>query len=316
MNPWLPPLLILLATGTAVADLFVGSFNQNCYYRYDENTGAFLGIFTSASTLLREPQRGIFGPDGNFYVASGANDRILRYDGHSGALLDIFIQNGAKGLPSGTLDYPVDLALGLDGALYVSSEYTDSILRFDASSGAYLGKFVPGGSSSLDGPCGIAFHGGDLFIAGHLSGQAYRYDGTTGAFELAFGKNVLTTPNGVAFGSDGNLYVVSGDTFAIEKFDPLTGAYLGQFVAAGAGGLSRPTGIEFGPDQNLYVASLTTDSIKRFDGVTGAYLGDFIAPGSGGLTQPNFITFAVPEPSLLGLAGPALLLLRLRRRRT
>jgi len=300
--------LAFLAATTAVqADLFVSSFNQNSVRRYDENSGAFLGTFISAGAGgLSAPHRGIFGPDGNFYVASANNDQVLRYNGQTGAFIDSFIQNGVNGLPPSTLDYPVDLTIGPDGALYVSSQLNDSILRFNASTGAFLGTFVPSGSDGLDGPSGIQFYNGDLFVAGRFSSRVYRYDGSTGAFELEIGAGALSTAFGLDIGAVGNLYVASGASSKIVRFNPVTGANLGDFVVTASGGLSSPIGIEFGPDDNLYAASFNTDTIERYNGVTGAAIGDFVTAGSGGLDQPNFITFAVPEPGAATLVLAAL----------
>lgn len=308
---------LALTAVSARGDLFVSGFSQNSVRRYDENTGAFISTFISAgSGGLNAPHRGMFGLDGNFYVASANNDQVLRYNGQTGAFMDVFIQNGSKGLPLGTLDYPVDMTFGGDGRLYVSSQLNDSVLRFDASTGNYIDTFVASGSGGLDGPSGLQFFGGDLFVAGRFSSAVYRYDGTTGAFELAIGSGVISTAFGLDFGADGNLYVASGGASAIQRFNPATGAHLGAFVTAGSGGLSLPIGVEFGPDGNLYAASFNTNTVEEYNGITGAVGGDFVTAGSGGLAQPNFITFAVPEPGSYGLlaAGGALMLGRWRRK--
>jgi WD40 repeat protein len=70
---------------------------------------------------------------------------------------------------------------------------------------------------------------------------------------------------------------------SIKRYDGATGAFIGNFVAPGAGGLSGPTFFIFGPDRNLYVSSCYTASVKRYDGATGAYMGDFATSGSGGI---------------------------------
>lgn len=53
----------------------------------------------------------------------------------------------------------------------------------------------------------------------------------------------LVNPVGLAFGSDGSLYVA--DELNIVKFDGTTGAFVSGFVATGSGGLLGPSLIAF-----------------------------------------------------------------------
>ena len=101
----------------------------------------------------------------------------------------------------------------------------------------------------------------------------------------------------------GSLLVGYLDDSSIKKFDGTTGAYLGNFVAPGAGGLSQESFFIFGPDGNLYVSSINTGSVKRYAGTTGAYLGDFVLPGSG-LTVPYALAFG-PNQNLYVANGAA-----------
>ena len=308
--------MLIALTVDARGDLFLSGFSNNTVYRYDDS-GALLGggaFVTAGSGGLSAPHRPMIGADGNLYVASANNDRVLRYNGATGAFIDVFIQPGANGLPVSTLDYPVDMVIGPDGALYVSSQLNDSVVRFNPATGAFIGVFVGVGSGGLDGPSGIAFHNGDLFVAGRFSNQVHRYNGTTGA---PVGTGVfatgLSTPSGIAFGADGNAVVANGASSAILKFDGTTGAAIGTFVAPGGGGISAPIGLEFGPGGSLYVASLNNNKVAKFNGTTGASQGDFVAPGSG-VSGPNFFTF-LPEPGVIvALASGAAILLARRRR--
>ncbi|MGV3723889.1 MAG: fibronectin type III domain-containing protein, partial [Actinomycetota bacterium] len=109
---------------------------------------------------------------------------------------------------------------------------------------------------------------------------------------------------GITFGPDGNLYVTSPRSDRVLRFHGSTGALLGSFVTAGAGGLDEPAGIRFGPDGALYVSSSTTNDVKRFDGATGQFR-DVFAVG-GGLAHSTFLTFspaAVANRSPIAKAG-------------
>ena len=61
----------------------------------------------------------------------------------TGARLADFVTAG-----SGGLDRPFGFAFGPDGNLYVSSLGTGQILRYDGSTGAFLGVFASGGDMS------------------------------------------------------------------------------------------------------------------------------------------------------------------------
>ena len=88
-------------------------------------SGAFLGTFVSAGSGGLSNAKGMaFGPDGNFYVASYGNNSILRYDGKTGAFLNVFTSG------SGGLSGPEGIAFGPDGNLYVSSFGTKQVLRY------------------------------------------------------------------------------------------------------------------------------------------------------------------------------------------
>jgi hypothetical protein len=39
-----------------------------------------------------------FGPDGNLYIAGYLNDAVLRYDGLTGAFMNVFVSHGSGGL--------------------------------------------------------------------------------------------------------------------------------------------------------------------------------------------------------------------------
>jgi WD40 repeat protein len=159
--------------------------------------------------------------------------------------------------------------------ILVTSRNTDEVLRFDGSTGAFVGVFASGGG--LDNPVGLTFGPDDnLYVASADTNQVLRYDGATGAFLDVFATSAgLSSPRQVGFGDDGDLYVASGSNNRIIRYDGTTGATEGVF--ASGGGLSGPTSFTFGPGGDLYVVSVLNDLVKRYDGATGVYLGDFVS---------------------------------------
>src|SRR5437762_691093 len=107
------------------------------------------------------------------------------------------------------------------------------------------------------------------------------------ALLLALAANLAAIPGAAA----ADLFVSSGNTNSILRYDGTSGAPLGAFVSAGSGGLDSPQGLTFGPDGNLYVSSRDSSGVLRYDGRTGGFKGAFVPSGSGGLNLPHGLTF-------------------------
>ena len=306
-------LLGALAAGAAAhaADLLVTSYSFDVVMRYDQGTGGFIKVFAQG---LVAPDPGepcpncftglAFGPDGKLYVAAEKTQQVLRYDGTTGAFLDVFVTPG-----SGGLSQPTHLVFGPDGNLYVSSA-TDQVLRYDGQSGAFLGVFAQG--AGLTDPAGLAFGpDGNLYVASTGSDAVLRYDGTSGAFLDSFAANPgLVAPSGLTFGPDGRLYVASSGNASVVRFDGQSGAFVDVFVTPGSGGMNGAGGVAFGQDGHLYVSSsvLNDNAVFRFDGASGAFIDQFVMPGSGGLVQPYTLAFVptvTPTPVWSRQSGTA-----------
>ena len=164
--------------------------------------------------------------------------------------------------------------------VYVSSFDNDSILRFDADTGASLGTFVPSGSGGLNGPTGLTFGpDGHLYVSSFtFNFSVLKYDGETGQFLSEFvasGSGGLLTPMDLGFGPDGNLYVVSSYGGGVFRYNGTTGAFIDQFTTEPSGGEAvRWRG------SSIFISGHDDDEVLRFRARNGTPQGPVNQNGS------------------------------------
>ena len=173
--------------------------------------------------------------------------------------------------------------------LLLADPLTDSILRFDGTSGAPLGAFVSSGSGGLVAPLDPTFGpDGNLYVISNDPGAAkiLRFDGTSGAFLEAFvdtGDGGFAGASAIEFGPNGDLYVATNTSAGVLRYDGGTGALVS---AIGSGDVVRAAGLGFGFDQNLYVMDSDgllnrfADRIVRYDPDNGLLIDEFVKPGN------------------------------------
>jgi len=135
------------------------------------------------------------------------------------------------------------------GDLLVSSRFNSHVLRYDATTGRFVGVFASG--YGMANPNGIAYGpDGNLYVGNGDEARVLKFDGQTGDFLGSFVTPAtgggLANCRAIAFGPDGNLYVDSGSTNQVLAYDGRTGAFLR--VAAQGRGLNGPVGLTFGPE--------------------------------------------------------------------
>jgi len=191
------------------------------------------------------------------------------------------------------------------GELLVASSGNNKLLRYDSSSGVFLGALVVGGG--MNAPAALCHASSNsVLVASYATNRVRRYDAQSGAFMgdfVAASSGGLAGPSAVCFAPDGNLLVASSQSGALLRYHGVTGAFLGTFVDASVG-LGLIGALTYGPEGDLYVASITRSAVLRFDAQTGAPLGTFAQTPAGGLSKPRGLVFDPQGRLLVASEGP------------
>jgi glucose/arabinose dehydrogenase len=219
------------------------------------------------------------------------------------------------------LDTPRALAVDPAGVLLVSLPSTGRVVALVPTSGVPRVVTVAAG---LQLPHGLAFGGGDLYVAETGRVLRFRYDVTTRAAHAPI-PVVADLPAGahhwtrsIAFGPDGRLYVAIGSSCDVcREADPRRAAIV-SYAADGTGartvatGLRNPVGLAFHP-----ASGVLWTTVNERDWRSGGAPPDFVTtvPAGAAFGWPDCYaldgTFLsdpeLPEPKpCLGLTRPTL----------
>jgi RHS repeat-associated protein len=240
-------------------------------------------------------------PDGSLFIADFTDNRIRRVapDG----IITTVAGNGSLGFSgdggpatSAQLREPTDVAVGVDGSLFIADSLNscirrvgpDGIITTVAGNGrAGLGDGGPATAAQLNGAFGVAVGpDGSLFIADCYHSRIRRVgpDGiiTTVAGNGLFGFGgdggpataaPLNGPVGVAVGPDGSFVIADVGNHRIRRVASdgliLTVAGNGFAGFSGDGGpataarLHNPNGVALGPDGSLFIGDLVNNRIRH-----------------------------------------------------
>jgi CSLREA domain-containing protein len=296
---------------TRNASLLLCSSTDNAIRRYAPN-GAPDGVHVAAgSGGLSIPNSALVYDDA-LYV-SGYGSGVKRYGLTTGAFAaTVVAPSGAYGTYNGIR--ASDMLLRFNGitpelwiADYIGPAATDPgrIVRFNATTGAYIGELVAPGAGGLVTPNSLLVSGSQLYVTDATNNTVLRYNATTGAFVNAFvsaGSGGLSRPRDLLF-YGAHLLVISELTNRVLRYNATTGAFVDALITTG---LDRPQRMVIGPDGDLYVNSLGDRKLLRFDPTTGAAKGAFVtATSPAGVGCPLFVD-GIGTPLRIDITGVTL----------
>ncbi len=281
---------------------------------------------TNATARFNDPAGIAIATDGTVFVADNQN-HALRRIGTNGVVTTLAGLLGTPGAADGSgstarFDSPTGLALGPDGALYVSDTGNHTIRRVTLAGAVTTLAGSAGSADYADGPAsavrfnqplGLAVApDGTVFVAdsgNHLirviatNGTVSVLAGNPETFGSADGTGTnafFNSPVGLALAPDGSLFVSDANNFTIRRVT-VAGVVTTIAGAAGQDGsadgpaasarFGKPAELALAPNGTLYIADAAQHTIRRLtpDGrvstIAGLVGADGAADGANGVAR-------------------------------
>ncbi len=254
----------------------------------DQNVETCEGRFLNPTALA-------VSSGGFVYVTD--DSRIQKFD-NQGKFISKWGSPG-EGDGDGQFNYPLGIAVGANGNVYVADSFNYRVQQFDPN-GVFIGKWGTFGTSDgeFQTPTGIAIGSdgsvyvvdtGNSVIQKFTSGGGFitkwgRYGDDTGAFQ---------TPWGITVDLSGNVYVSDVDTDFVQKFDS-NGAYIAQWR-----GWSEPFGLSTDSLGFIWVTDYSNERVQKYtsDGVYVSMITGGPGDAEGIFDQPQGVAVS-PDGSI------------------
>ncbi|HEU4663823.1 MAG TPA: hypothetical protein VFS55_07320 [Dokdonella sp.] len=175
--------------------------------------------------------------------------------------------------------------------LLVSGYFSNNVAIYDACSGAFVRPLEQAGH--VHGAQAVRLNPADglLYVVSERDDQVQRYRPDAGyAFVDVFAQlEADVDPTGLAFGSDGRIYVASYGTSRVLELDPLDGTVIATILPSDSGLLGADNGLMMSGSGLLYVPGYDSSSVARIDPATGDVDAAFVPGATGGLFQTRGI---------------------------
>ncbi len=289
---------------------------------------------------LKSPREVAIDINGNIYIADGYNHCIRKVD--TSGIISTVVGNGTSGYSgdggdatAAQLDYPRGVVFDSNGNMYIADSNNQRIRKVDTAgiistvagngTSGYSGDGGDATATQLDFPTGVAFDSsGNMYIADSINHRVRKVD-TAGKISTVAGNGTsgysgdggdataaqLYNPTGVAFDSNGNMYITDNANYRIRKVDTAgkistvagngTSGYSGDGGDATAAQLSNPIGVAFDSNENMYIADFSNHCVRKVDTAgkistvagngTAGYSGDRGAATNAQINGPTGLTF-------------------------
>jgi RHS repeat-associated protein len=262
----------------------------------------------ASAASVSDPHGIAVGADGSLYIADSANHRIRRVD--ADRIITTVAGNGPAGYSgdgglatAAQLNYPIDIALGPDGSLYIADSGNSRIRKVTPDGiittvagigpGGFSADGRPATEVHLNRPYGLAVGPDSSLYIAEFYGNRVRRVGPDGMITTVAGTGAsgfsgdggpataarLNIPIGLAVGRDGSLYIADHSNNRIRRvgLDGIITTIAGN-GSIGHGGDGGPATqaqfhnirrIAIGPDGSLYIAD---SNYGVFDYIRGQYV--------------------------------------------
>jgi streptogramin lyase len=198
------------------------------------------------------------------------------------------------GFADGQFWSPQGIAEDQNGNVYVADKNGSRIQKFN-SAGIYITTvaFNGNGDGEVAAPAGLAVDGeGNMYVVevGNHRIQKFSSEGDyitkwgsegSGSGQFRFENDSESSEPGIAFDSEGNVYIADSFNHRIQKFSS-EGVFIAQWgtYGDGDGQFNKPTGIAIDGSDNVFVVDTKNYRVQKF-GSDGGFLTKWGKEGSG-----------------------------------